>query len=83
MRTKDTIILAGGTGTMGRILQEHFMRQGNRVVVLTRDPARHHRTGVTFLPWDARTIGAWANELEGARAVINLRPQRGLPLHGA
>ncbi len=68
----DTIILAGGSGTMGRILQEHFVRQGYRVVVLTRDPARHQRTGVTFLHWNGKTIGAWTKELEGARAVINL-----------
>jgi uncharacterized protein (TIGR01777 family) len=68
----NTIILAGGTGTMGRILQEHFVRQGNRVVVLTRDPGHHHRPGVAFLPWDGRTLGPWASELEGARAVINL-----------
>jgi NAD dependent epimerase/dehydratase family enzyme len=68
----NTIILAGGTGTMGRILQEHIVRQGNRVVVLTRDPGHHHRPGVAFLPWDGRTLGPWASELEGARAVINL-----------
>ena len=69
---RATIILAGGTGTMGMILQMHFVKQGFRVVVLTRDPAKHQRTGVTFLPWDGRTIGDWAMELEGATVVINL-----------
>jgi uncharacterized protein (TIGR01777 family) len=69
---KQTILLAGGTGTMGRILQDHFVKQGFRVLVLTRDPAKHKRTGVTFLHWDGRTIGDWASELEGATAVINL-----------
>lgn len=68
----DTIILAGGTGTMGSILQKHFVQRGLRVVVLTRDPQRHKRAGVTFLHWDGRTVGAWTSELEGARAVINL-----------
>jgi uncharacterized protein (TIGR01777 family) len=68
----QTIILAGGTGTMGRILQDHFVKKGCRVVVLTRDPARHQRSGVTFLPWDGRNIGTWAQELEGATAAINL-----------
>ena len=57
---------------MGRILQEHFTKGGNRVVVLTRNPADHQRTGIIFLHWDGRSIGAWANELEGAEAVINL-----------
>jgi len=68
----QTILLAGGTGTMGRILQDHFVKHGYRVVVLTRDPARHQRPGVTFLRWDGRTIGNWAQELEGATAAINL-----------
>ncbi len=57
---------------MGLILQDHFVKQGFRVVVLTRDPAHHKRTGITFLPWDGRTIGDWAAELEGVTAVINL-----------
>ena len=68
----QTILLAGGTGTMGRILQDHFVKQGFRVVVLTRIPAKHKRTGVNFLHWDGSTIGDWASELEGATAVINL-----------
>lgn len=69
---KQTIILAGGTGTMGLILQDHFVRQDFRVVVLTRNPDKHTRTDITFLPWDGRTISDWATEFENAAAVVNL-----------
>lgn len=69
---KDTILLAGGTGAIGTILQEHFVRQGRRVVVLTRHPQRHDRPGVLFLPWDGRTCQAWTQELGRTHTVINL-----------
>jgi len=66
------IILAGGTGTMGRILQHHFIEQGNDVVVLTRRPGVPQHPKARVLAWDGKTMGAWASELEGATAVINL-----------
>nr|HRP00205.1 NAD-dependent epimerase/dehydratase family protein [Flavobacteriales bacterium] len=67
-----TILLAGGTGTMGRILQDHFVKHGWHVIVLTRQPDRHAKDSVTFLPWDGRTPGAWTRELERADVVVNL-----------
>ena len=68
----QTILLAGGTGTMGRILQQHFVDHGWNVVVLTRHPQHHSAPGVTFLHWDGRNIEAWAERLEGAEVVVNL-----------
>ncbi len=67
-----TILLAGGTGTMGRILQQHFLGQGWDVIVLTRHPQRHSARGVTFLPWDGRNVGAWAERLARTDVVVNL-----------
>ncbi|HEX2617042.1 MAG TPA: TIGR01777 family oxidoreductase [Flavobacteriales bacterium] len=66
------IILAGGTGTMGRILQDHFGTQGADVVVLTRGTDRAIGDRLRYRHWDGRTSGGWADELEGATAVINL-----------
>ena len=60
------IIIPGGTGHLGRILTQSFRERGDQVVVLSRNveaPARM---------WDGRTIGPWAEELDGADAVINL-----------
>jgi len=61
------IVLAGGTGFLGRALAGYFARRQWDVLILTRAPGGPGETG-----WDARTPGAWARELEGASAVINL-----------
>ncbi len=37
------ILMTGGTGFIGQILAEEFLRQGHRLVVLTRDPVRAKR----------------------------------------
>lgn len=70
MRKK--IILAGGTGTMGLILQQHFAARGDEVVVLTRRPALKQDPQTRMVHWDGRTTGAWAAELDGADVLINL-----------
>ena len=63
------LILPGGTGQLGTILAGAFHEARHEVVVLTRNPtAAPWRTA----RWDAQTPGAWATELDGADAVINL-----------
>ncbi len=37
-----------------------------------RDSAAAGRGSLRFLPWDGRTLGPWAQEFDGADAVINL-----------
>src|SRR5947209_13761843 len=65
------VVLAGGSGFLGRALAEEFLRAGYETVVLTRkavkSPAR-----VRQVVWDGRSVGEWARELEGAAAVVNL-----------
>jgi uncharacterized protein len=67
----ERILLAGGSGFLGQVLTTHFVEQGREVVVLTRTP-RAQEGPVRQVAWDGHTVGAWAAELEGARAVINL-----------
>lgn len=65
------IVIPGGTGQVGTLLARAFHAAGDDVVVLSRRPdpgAVPWRVAA----WDARTVGAWAAELEGADAVINL-----------
>ncbi|MCW5874337.1 MAG: TIGR01777 family oxidoreductase [Anaerolineales bacterium] len=63
------IVLAGGSGQVGTLLARHYHAQGHDVVVLSRRPAAAPwRT----THWDAETLGAWAQELEGADAVFGL-----------
>lgn len=68
--SKGRVVLAGGSGFLGRALAEEFERAGYEPVVLTRRPRKNSR--VRQVEWDGRTIGAWARELEGAAAVVNL-----------
>lgn len=63
------VVIPGGTGQVGTILARAFHAGGHEVVVLSRRPApARWRT----VEWDARSVGAWASELEAADAVINL-----------
>jgi hypothetical protein len=65
------VILAGGSGFLGQALAAYFLEAGWAVVILTRSP---QATGGPFreVAWDARNLGAWQSELEGATAVVNL-----------
>lgn len=67
----NRIVLAGGSGFLGRALAAHFRALGREIVVLTRTP-KPRTDGVREVGWDARTLGDWARELDGAAAVINL-----------
>ena len=67
----NKIIIAGGSGFLGQALAPVLMERQYEVIVLGRGiPVT--RDGVQHLQWDARTIGAWAGALDGAKAVVNL-----------
>jgi uncharacterized protein (TIGR01777 family) len=66
------IILAGGTGFLGKILAAFFRKNGYEVVILTRSPKSLFRDGIHEVLWDARSLGKWVSKLEGADTVINL-----------
>jgi uncharacterized protein (TIGR01777 family) len=83
MNTNKKIVLAGGSGFLGRVLADYFSGEGWEVVVLTRFPqeapgqtARRVRPrglqDVRLEKWDGKAIGAWQAILEGATALVNL-----------
>lgn len=63
------MIIPGGTGQIGTLLAHTFIAQGHEVVVLSRQPVA---APWRIVQWDARTLGAWAAEIDGADVVINL-----------
>ena len=64
------IVLAGGSGFLGRALRERLRRDGHDVLVFTRQPRPGHNDEVAWTP-DGK-IGPWAASLSGADAVVNL-----------
>lgn len=65
------IVIAGGSGFLGRVLRKHFVEKGHDVVNLTRSPERDGGDGPS-VAWDGATMGAWTTELDGAQVLINL-----------
>ncbi|MEM0999328.1 MAG: TIGR01777 family oxidoreductase [Bacteroidota bacterium] len=65
--TKNRIVIAGGSGFLGMKLREMFQAQGKEVRILSRS-----RQEGEYLPWDGKTLGAWAEALNGAEALINM-----------
>ena len=66
-----TIVLAGGSGFLGNSLSQYSLERGWRVVNLTRTP-RRNASGVVDVAWDGKTVGDWAQALDGAAAIVNL-----------
>jgi hypothetical protein len=66
------VVIAGGSGSLGRAVAADFTDQGDDVTILTRAP----RAALPYrqLQWDGRTVGSWAGELAGA-VVVNLAGQ--------
>lgn len=60
------IVVAGGTGFVGTRLVATLRAKGDQVVVLSRSGG--HGT----VAWDGASVGPWAEEIEGAHAIINL-----------
>lgn len=65
------IVLAGGSGFLGRALAGHFRNAGWDAVILTRSP-NPKGDGIREAHWDGCTIAPWQQELDGAIAVVNL-----------
>jgi uncharacterized protein (TIGR01777 family) len=61
------VVLPGGTGQVGAVLERALTAAGHEVTVLTRRPARANHVG-----WDGRTLGDWAAAVDGCDAVVNL-----------
>jgi len=62
-----TIIIAGGSGFLGQVLNQYLSKKGYTVKVLTRYPKNKND-----LYWNAKDIGDWTTHLENSEALINL-----------
>lgn len=67
------VVVAGGSGLIGRSVTVALAAAGHEPVVLSRNPERARLPeGVRGVEWHPPDVGEWAGELDGADAVINL-----------
>src|SRR2546422_11152868 len=75
MSVSMKIVVAGGTGFIGRQLCQSLALHGHHVTVLSRSPAQARPNvvpAVTLVEWGGATRGPWERTLVGADALINL-----------
>ncbi|MEY9964977.1 uncharacterized protein (TIGR01777 family) [Streptacidiphilus sp. MAP12-16] len=61
------VVIPGGTGQVGTILNRALTAAGHEVAILTRRPVRERE-----VRWDGATLGPWAEVIDGSDVVINL-----------
>jgi uncharacterized protein (TIGR01777 family) len=71
MTPAGRVVIAGGTGFLGRNLARHLTDLGCEVVVMARHASRDDARW-RYAVWDARTVGDWVHHLDGAVALVNL-----------
>ncbi|MEM9158652.1 MAG: TIGR01777 family oxidoreductase [Verrucomicrobiota bacterium] len=71
MTQAKTILIAGGSGFLGKALASHFNDAGAEVHILTRGDCKTHK-GVHYHHWDGTALGPWTDLLEKADVLINL-----------
>lgn len=65
------IVIAGGSGFLGISLATHLATLGQSVVILSRRPPKVAGPW-RHVAWDARSLGEWSKELDGAAGLVNL-----------
>ena len=67
------ILIAGGTGFLGRQLTAALVQDGHDIVVLTRGQSDRSGARTRAVAWHPNgEIGPWAAEIDGAGAIVNL-----------
>ncbi|AIM37752.1 hypothetical protein KO02_14525 [Sphingobacterium sp. ML3W] len=69
----ETVIIAGGTGTIGKRLAELLIREGYRVIIFSRNPMLNQETNqMQHLHWDPDAKKINNNAIRQADYIINL-----------
>jgi uncharacterized protein len=67
----NKLIIAAGTGFLGKVLTNHFKDKFGEIVILTRGKSKRDHN-IKYVNWDAKTFSGWETELENADVLINL-----------
>ena len=65
------IVIAGGTGFLGKVLVTYWKKSNYEIHILSR---KHHldHDHVNYHKWDGKHLGYWTSILENAAVLINL-----------
>lgn len=68
------IIIAGGSGLIGRELTSALTTAGDEVIILSRKPEiiKGMPVEVNVLKWDGKTVQDWGSQIEYSDVVVNL-----------
>jgi len=68
------VIIAGGSGLIGRGLTDSLAKDGHEVVILSRAPGKVKGLppGAKVVSWDGRSTRDWGVLADGAGAIVNL-----------
>ena len=69
--TSRRIVIAGGSGFLGISLAKHLAVSGASIVLLSRTAPRVSGNW-RHVSWDARSLGDWKREIDGADGLVNL-----------
>ena len=65
------LIIAGGTGFLGKACTDYFKDKFERVIILTRGATRQLEP-LEYVHWDAKTLGSWQAHIDQSDVLINL-----------
>ena len=71
IQNSSPIVIAGGSGFLGLSLAMHLATLGRSIVILSRNPPKSNGPW-RHVSWDARSLGDWRTELDGACGLVNL-----------
>jgi len=68
------VIIAGGTGLIGRQITKELAQHGHEVIILSRNPEKVISVpkGVEVVAWDGVSSQGWGDLVNQAQAVVNL-----------
>jgi hypothetical protein len=61
------IVIAAGTGFLGKGLEKYFSERNHEVIILTRNPKKSNHVF-----WDSKNIGDWLSYVDGCDVLVNM-----------
>ena len=66
------VMIAGGSGFLGKALTKSLLADGHKVFILTRGGGASMPLGAQAVKWDAKTTGGWGHLVNEMDVVIHL-----------